>query len=163
MHNPLAKLSPKLLDILLNDNFAYFVRQAYARGIDASNGSENRAFLFTHYRDKREAEAHFSSIDHDRFRKLYDCSRDEDRLNMEKAAAQPPGYHIYIALLSTVKWQLPLHLVPKIKSYIRNTCRWEANGNIRIELAMQFGELYLKLIKGHGDEIKVALSEIENS
>ncbi|ASZ13712.1 hypothetical protein KTO58_05655 [Chitinophaga pendula] len=163
MHNPLAKLSIKLLDAILQDRYLFFVRQAYTRAIDPMDQSIKGAFLFTHYRERRDAEAHLSALYNDSYSKLYDCTQTEDRLNLNRAAQQPLGYLIYAAILNAKKWEPPLSLTPKIKSYIRKNTSWELDRGetLKIELALQFGELYLKFRHGQNEEMKIALYEIE--
>jgi len=159
MHNPLALLSKELLDGMIAQGNMYFVRQPYPRGIDHFANNLKGVYLFTHYTDREKAEKHVKLISE---AELYDARQEEDIQRLYKAASQPPGYLVFSALLKAKKWEPSVQLAPKIKHYLRAKTTWkpEKGQTIRVDLSIQFGELFLKLKNG-ADELKVPLSDIE--
>lgn len=162
MHNPFALLSPALLDAMIKVGHTFFVRQTFERGFDPAGPHLNGVFLFSQYRDRRQAEAHMMALSHDLHRKLYNLQLPDDKQRIEVAATQPAGYAIYAAILNAKKWEPPSYLTPKIKAYINRHTSWrpDRGDTIQIELGLTFGELFLKIRNGR-EELKVPLKEVE--
>lgn len=160
MHNPLAELSAQLLDAMIREGQYFFVRQSYPRGLDHFAGLKG-VFLFSHYKDRGQAEKHLNSLN-DAYAAFYDATQAEDKAKLYIAAGQPAGYKVYAALLKARKWEPTPQIGPKIKQYIRQHTQWkpERGDNVKVELYIQFGELFLNLKKG-AEEIKVPLNDIE--
>lgn len=161
MHNPLALLTKESLDGMIQQGNLYFVRQAYARGYDHFETGVKGIYLFSHYRDREMADKHYKILK-DQGAAFYDVNIQEDKEKLYIAADQPVGYRIYSALLKAKKWEPTPQLGPKIKQYIRLDTKWklDRSDTVRVDLFIQFGELFLKLRKGP-DEIKVPLSDVE--
>lgn len=159
MHNPLAILKPTVLEGLLAAGHRWFVRQQYPRGM---HPTLKGAFLISAYRSIGEARAHMEAIPHDPYRRVYDGEDATDRERLFAAAAQPEGYHIFIALLAKRKWSPDPATGAAIKQYIRAHTNWKADRkeNLHVSLFIQFGELFLNL-KTKQEEIKIPFSDIE--
>lgn len=156
MHNPLALLDKVVLDGLISAGHAYFVRQTYARGNDPRM---KEVLLLSPYLSKTAALAHYEAIAEDPRRYIYIL---EEQERLYRAAAQPSGYLVYIALLKERTWNPSYELAAKIKRYITSEAGWkpERRDDVQAFLFMQFGELFITL-KLNQEEIKVPLSDIE--
>ncbi|WP_343306722.1 hypothetical protein AAHN97_06380 [Chitinophaga niabensis] len=162
MHNPLALLTTQLLERLCASGFQYFVRQSFPRGMDHVQTDIIEAFLITPYKDFSQVNAHFQAIKFDKRKHVYQVDLVGEKEKLTIAAGQPPGFKVFVSLLSTKKWVPPLDLYPKIKHYLRNHASWkpERGKGVNAGLFIQFGELYISIKYNH-EEIKVPLDEIE--
>ncbi len=156
MYNPLALLDKVVLDGLISAGHAYFVRQTYARGNDPRM---KEVLLLSPYLSKTAALAHYEAIASDPRRYLYIL---EEHERLYRAATQPPGYLVYVALLKERTWQPSYALGAKIKRYITSEAGWkpERKDEVQASLFIQFGELFINL-KLNQEEINVPLSDIE--
>lgn len=156
MYNPLALLDKVVLDGLISAGHAYFVRQTYTRGSDPRM---KEVLLLSPYLSKTAALAHYEAIAGDPRRYLYIL---EEQERLYRAASQPPGYLVYVALLKERTWQPSYALSAKIKRYITSEAGWkpERKDEVQASLFIQFGELFINL-KLNQEEINVPLSDIE--
>lgn len=156
MHNPLALLNTLLLDGLISAGHTYFVRQSYARGKDPRM---KEVFLLSPYRSKTQAIAHYDAISEDARKHIYTL---EEKEKLYRAATQPSGYQIYVALLKNKTWVPSYDIAAKIKRYVTAEAGWkpERKDEVRAALLIAFGELFITL-KLNQEEIKVPLSDIE--
>ncbi|NML41581.1 hypothetical protein HHL17_30635 [Chitinophaga sp. G-6-1-13] len=160
MHHPLTLLSAALLSALLKEEYHFFVRQCYPAGISAADTHIREAFLITPYKDIASANAHFQHIRFDRRKYIYQTIHLEEVDKLCVAAAQPVGYKIYVALIDPEHETPDPQLVQHVKHYISQYTTWPTE-YIRIQYALQYGELYLSLKYGD-EEIKVPLPAIES-
>lgn len=156
MYNPLALLDKVVLDGLISAGHAYFVRQTYARGNDPRM---KEVLLLSPYLSKTAALAHYEAIADDPRRYIYIL---EEQERLYRAASQPAGYKVYIALLKDRTWQPPYDLGAKIKRFITAETGWKPDrrDEVQASLFIRFGELFITL-KLNQEEIKVPLSDIE--
>jgi hypothetical protein len=164
MHNPYVLLNTELLQAMLRQPL-YFVRQQYPRG---QSGAAQLPVLLIHYPrtgpGRERAERHMRLLGHDRYRFLYDSTVPEHREKLERAAAQPAGYHVYINLL-TKKWKANDQLKNKISRYLlQHFPAWQYNhkDQLKVVLKERYGRLYLALL-WKGQQTEVDLAEIEAS
>lgn len=137
---------------LLADQLAkgkrYFIRQTFARGMDARLKA---AFLLRAYtpEEKEDADRHLAALGHDGNAFLYDASLPEHEEKLRIAAGQPFGYKIFYAAKKGADWKPPPVYREKIKHYIRQHhpgWRTRKGGDkIQVGLYEEFGELFLKL------------------
>ena len=162
MHNPLAILTPELLDGLITGGHRYFIRQSFIRGKNPLDHETKEAFLITPYRDFSEVNAHLQAIKYDGRKYVYQIGDQWELDKLYIAARQPEGYKVFVALLREPRWKPPKMLTPKINNYLRAYTRWKPERGIetRVNLFMQFGELFL-ILQYKSEEIKVPLLDIE--
>ena len=163
--NPYAILTPQLLKGMLKQPM-YFVRQHYPRGADPGNEGVI-PILLTHYihhdTDRERAERHMRLLMKDKYRFLYDSELEEQREKLERAAAQPPGFRVFVNLLPK-KWKPSDGLKRKIGIYMMNQLpgwRYSPADKLRVTLKERYGELYLALL-WKGQQTEVHLDLIEN-
>ena len=164
-YNPYVLMTPELLRAMLQQPM-YFVRQHFPRG--KKNAADNAIpLLLTHYIhhevDTERAQRHMRLLIHDRYRRLYDSTKTDDRKKLEIAACQPEGYRIYVNLLdrpwkATEKWK------KKIDTYIRlhlGYWHYTSSGKLEVTLKDRYGDLFLGLSWKH-HQTEVHLEDIEN-
>lgn len=163
MHNPFGLLNLKLLHALTDAGNRYFVRQTYKRGLNPFDPVQKTAFLFTHYRNLHEAQAHFNSIKQDKNRFLYDSMNPMHDAKLEIAAKQIPEFPVYTPLLEK-PWEPSAKMSEMIRRYIGIHLDWKPAREelVKAGLFSQFGELFVNL-KYRTFETKVPLDEIEKS
>lgn len=161
--NPLAILTPEVLQGLAEAGNRYFVRQHYPRG---HNGSANLrgSFVFSHYDQYFGAKEHLDVLAQDPYRKLYDWHHEADRRRLLLAASQPPGFRVYANLFAE-QWQR--QLTPLLKDRIRRYVAglgWNVPGSEAIEPRFfpHFGEVFVSLQYG-SREVRVNFEEIEKT
>ena len=155
MYNPFPLLTRDLLKDQLAKGKRYFVRQTFARGMDARLKA---AFLLRAYEagEKDSAEQPLAAIPRDAHTFLYDASLPEHLAKLGTAATQPFGYKIFYAAKKGLDWKPPAVYQEKIKHYIRiHHSNWQTNrggGRIQVGLHEEFGELFLKFSSGEEQE-----------
>ena len=155
MYNPFPLLTPDLLKDQLARGKRYFVRQTFARGMDARLRA---AFLLRAYDtgEKENAEQHLAAIPRDPNAFLYDAGLPDHLEKLGKAATQPFGYKVFYAAKKGLDWKPPVVYQEKIKHYIRvHHAGWQTNrggGRIEVGLYEEFGELFLKFSSGQEQE-----------
>lgn len=164
MHNPYTLLHTPLLQAMLRQPM-YFVRQEYPRG---RCGGGQLPVLLTHYphnaTGRERAERHLRLLGHDRYRFLYDSTLPEHRDKLERAAAQPAGYLVYINLLPK-EWKAGDQLKNNISRYLlQHFPAWEysSKDQLKVVLKERYGQLYLALL-WKGQQTEVDLAEIEDA
>jgi hypothetical protein len=163
MHNPFGLLSVKLLHAVMQAGNRYFVRQTYPRGLHPFDSTHKAAFLFTHYRDWKEAQRHYNSLHNDANRFLYDSQNSDHAAKLEIAAKQVPGFPVYTPLLEK-PWEPSEKMSELIRKYIGANLNWTParEETVKADLFTQFGELFVNL-KYRSFETKVPLADIEKS
>lgn len=166
MLNPYALLTPTILGALLRQPM-YFVRQYYPRGAAAGEGGDMIPLLLTHYAhhevDIERAQRHMRLLMKDPYRFLYDSTSPDHREKLERAAAQPAGYRVYINLMPK-KWKASDGLKSKLSSYMLQQLPWwkySPADKLQVTLKERYGQLYLALL-WKGQQTEVHLDEIEN-
>ncbi|HWK02106.1 MAG TPA: hypothetical protein VNS58_00645 [Puia sp.] len=163
LYNPFPLLSETLLKDQVAKGKRFFVRQAFARGMDARLKA---AFLFRAYSaDEREqAERHVTAIPQDPHVFLYDADIPEQLEKLYIAARQPFGYKIFYAAKKGVDWKPPPVYREKIRHYInRHHAGWRGSREgekIQVGLYEEFGELLLKF-SYDGEEDTIPFGDIE--
>jgi len=163
MHNPFGLINEKLLNALIVAGNRYFVRQTYPRGLQPFNENQKAAFLLTHYRERDAAEKHYTFLQHDRYRFLYDSDHPAHLVKLEMAARQFPEYPVYTPLLQKA-WEPSEKMVAHIRRYIAAHFNWRVPREeaVKAELFTEFGELFVNL-KYKSGSASVPLAEIEKS
>jgi hypothetical protein len=164
MYNPFPLINKKLLQDKIREGKRYFVRQTFARGLEADmRGS----FLLRAYdqKEKELAEEHMNVLARDPNRFLYDATQPEDLDKLRVAASQPLGFKIYYAGKKGLDWKPPASYQQKMKRFIaKRHPDWRGprgGDKIQIGLMEEFGALYLKFsFKEHSD--RIPFDEIEN-
>ena len=166
MYNPLAKLTPALLEAMLATP-KLFVRQSYARGIPITDDPNSIALLFTYYEkddpiEKNRANIHLAQLQKDPYCFLYDSEDPTHHERLQLAAAATAPYLVYTNLLYQ-QWKAPPWLRKKIHDYMLQDYPWWNYGKtnqLHIHLKDRYGFLYLQLSwKAHKAE--VLLEEVE--
>ncbi|CAL1520106.1 hypothetical protein [Chitinophaga sp. MM2321] len=98
MDHPLVLLSAPLVAAMLENGFTLFVRQSYQDGRDHTDARTREIFLITPYKDIGEANQHFQQIRFDKRKYIYQSHHVEEVEKLYKAASQPTGYKVYVAL-----------------------------------------------------------------
>lgn len=165
MYNPYTILTPALLEAMLKQPM-YFVRQLYPRGRDPLD-EKALPLLLTHYAhheiEKERAERHIRLLFKDPYRHLYDSRIPEELEKLQKAAAQPEGYRIYINLLPK-EWKANALLKMRIGNYVREKMPWwhySPKDKLGVTLRERYGELYIALL-WKGQQTEVHLEDLEN-
>jgi len=163
MYNPFPLLSKGLLADQIAKGKRWFVRQSFARGMEARLKA---AFLIRGYdaEEKELAEKHLAGLGHDGNAFLYDAAVATHVEKLQVAAGQPFGYKIFYAAKKGVDWRPPAVYQQKIRRYIgRYHPGWRPSkegDKIEVGLYEEFGELFIKFRHG-GDEEIVAFETIE--
>lgn len=162
-YNPFVLLSPPLLQALTRQPMC-FVRQSYPRG----KKGDAIPLLLTHYIhhevDEARAQQHMRLLHHDPYRKRYDSTCSAARQQLEKAAAQPPGYLIYVNLLAD-NWAVSRQWKKKIDAYLQLHLpygHYAPTGKWQVTLKDRYGELFLEFVWKH-HRTEVLLELIENT
>lgn len=165
MYNPYTILTPEILAAMLKQPM-YFVRQHYPRGL-MFDDEKIEPLLLTHYGhhdvDKERADRHMRLLMKDPCRFLYDSTRADHFEKLKTAAAQPPGYRIYINLLPK-KWKAGNVLKMKISCYMAAKLSWwkySPADKLKVTLKERYGELFIALL-WRGQQTEVLLDDIEN-
>ena len=166
MYNPYSLLTPQLLNAMTKQPM-YFVRQYYERGKMIHDENNISPFLFTHYThhdtDKERVERHMRLLWMDKYRFLYDSTKQEHFEKLKQAALQPEGYRIFINLLPK-KWKANEMLKMKINNYMLHKLPWwkySPADKLNVTLKERYGQLYIALL-WKGQQTEVHLDEIEN-
>jgi hypothetical protein len=147
MYNPFPLLSEGLLLDQLAKGKRFFVRQSFARGMDARLKA---AFLFRAYREeeKENAANHVAAISRDANAFLYDADIPEHLEKLQVAARQPFGYKVFYAAKKGVDWNPPPVYREKMRHYInRHHAGWRGHPKgekVQVGLYEEFGELFIK-------------------
>lgn len=161
--NPLAILTPQVLQGLAENGHRYFIRQQYPRGHNGSPQLKG-VFVISHYDSYFSAKEHLEALDADRYRRLYDWHREADRRRLFLAASQPPGFRVYANLFSE-HWQRQLTalLKDRLRRYV-NGLGWNVSGSEALEPRFfpYFGQIHVCLQHG-GREVRVNFDEIEKA
>jgi hypothetical protein len=156
MYNPFPLLSKGLLNDQLASGKRWFVRQSFARGMEARLKA---AFLVRGYEadEKELAEKHLAALSQDGNAFLYDTAVPEQVERLRIAAGQPFGYKVYYAAKKGIDWRPPAVYQQKIRRYIgRHHPGWRTTregGKIEVGLYEEFGELFIKFSHGEEEEI----------
>jgi len=163
MYNPLPLLSTGLLEDELRKGKRWFVRQSFARGMEAGITA---AFMIRSYTADEESTAllHLKAIEKDRHAFLYDASLGPHRERLSVAARQPTGYRVFYAARKGVEWKPPDNYQQKMRHYIRtHHPAWipqKPGEKIEIGLFEEFGQFFLKFTyDGEDDTIPFDLIE----
>ncbi|MBC9913202.1 hypothetical protein [Chitinophaga varians] len=158
MENPLLLLTAEILEALLQAGYRFFVLQSYPQGMVA--GAKD-SLLLSPYRDIAEANAHFQHIQFDRRKYIYQTHHPEEVERLRKAAGQPEGYRVYIAILAPHQKAPRKELLPIIKQYVRTKTKWRSgDGHISAEIILQYGVLSVLLSGPDGSEKVVSLEDL---
>ncbi|MEZ5035213.1 MAG: hypothetical protein R2796_09515 [Chitinophagaceae bacterium] len=165
MLNPYARLTPKILQAMLRQPM-FFVRQTYCRGAIIPAQRNASSFLLTHYAqhdvDKERAERHLRLLHKDPYRYLYNSTVATQLAKLQKAAAAPPGYQVYINLLPR-QWKAGDKLKKLIHQYMQEHLpgwHFSAADKLQVTLKERYGELFIALL-WKGRQTEVHLDEIE--
>lgn len=167
MHNPLAQLTPPLLEAMLKEP-KLFVREYYPRGHDHFEEPGTVPLLLTYYEketaiDYNRAHFHIGQLQEDRYAFLYDGENAAHQKRLFTAATQPPPYKIYMNLLTT-EWKPPSYLRTKIHHYMQTHLSWwnySKTNSLHIHLKDRYGRLFLQL-SWKGNRTEVLLDDVEN-
>jgi hypothetical protein len=164
MYNPFPLLTKGLLTDQIAKGKRWFVRQTFARGMEARLKA---AFLIRGYdaEEKALAETHLATVSrHDGNAFLYDAAVGAHAEKLGVAAGQPFGYKIFYAAKKGLDWRPPAVYQQKIRHYInRNHPGWrpqKEGDKIQVGLYEEFGELFIKFSHELESEI-VAFETIE--
>ncbi|HEX9509595.1 MAG TPA: hypothetical protein VF939_03875 [Puia sp.] len=163
MYNPFPLLSEALLKDQVAKGKRFFVRQTFARGMDARLRA---AFLLRAYPsdEKEQAQRHVAAIPRDANVFLYDADNPEHLEKLYIAARQPFGYKVFYAAKKGVDWQPPPIYKEKIRHYInRHHADWRGTREgekIQVGIYEEFGELILKF-SYDGEEDWIPFDDIE--
>lgn len=162
MFNPLAPLSPELLDKFIGEDYRYFTRQTFLRAREPFNDAIKAYFLICHYDDEFRAREHFDTLKDDPNRFLYDWQNEEHQQKLRAAATQPAGYKIY-ANVFLPDWERHLtdRIVNQMKLFVRSL-GWKPKREEGLHPVFypHFGDVFVS-IKFRGQEVKVNFEEIE--
>ena len=164
MFNPMAILTPELLQAFVQKGHRFFVRQHYPRGRAAFDTATKAAFLICPYDNYFLAKEHFDALSTDPYRYLYHWEEVADRGKLEVAAAQPAGYRVYgNAFVDNWEQHLTDRLRGKIRAYVKSL-GWKPKGGESVEPVFypHFGEVFVRLKLG-SREVRVNFEEIEKS
>ncbi len=163
MYNPFPLLSEGLLKDQVARGKRYFVRQTFARGM---NARLKAAFLLRAYpeAEKEHAEKHIAAIPRDVHAWLYDSAIPEHLEKLFIAARQPFGYKVFYAAKKGVDWKPPAIYEEKMRHYIRrHHGDWRptrGEEKIQVGLYEEFGELFIKF-SYDGEEDIIPFDDIE--
>jgi hypothetical protein len=163
MYNPFPLLNEALLRDQVAKGKRFFVRQTFARGMDARLKA---AFLFRAYpvEEKEHAAKHVAAIPRDGNAFLYDAEIPEHLEKLHIAARQPFGYKVFYAAKKGVDWKPPPVYREKMRHYInRHHAGWrttQGGEKIQVGLYEEFGELFLKF-SYDGEEDIIPFDDIE--
>lgn len=162
-YNPFPLFSETLLKDQVAKGKRFFVRQTFARGMDARLKA---AFLLRAYPadEEEQARRHVAAIPGDATIFLYDADIPEHLEKLAIAARQPFGYKVFYAAKKGVDWQPPPVYKEKIRHYInRHHAGWRSSREgekIQVGLYEEFGELLLKF-SYDGEEETIPFDDIE--
>lgn len=165
MYNPYTRLSPEILEALLQQPLC-FVRQHFPRGKTVAAGT-TIPLLLTHYSfhetDTERAERHMRLLFKDPYRFYYDSRLSAHREKLQLAATQPAGYTVYINLMEK-KWKASDSLKRRISQYLSRQLPWwhySPKDKLHVTLRERYGELFVALL-WRGQQTEVLLEDIEN-
>ena len=164
MYNPLATITPGLMNALLQEP-KLIVRQHYPRG---NSGNDTIPLLLTYYYknnniDVNRANLHLKQLQEDKYRFLYDTENEEHRKKLLVAAEQPQGYRVFINLVPA-RWQPSITLRKKIHAYVQKNYEKKNSKTRKINVQLQdlYGKIYL-LLSWKENKAEVLLDEVENT
>jgi hypothetical protein len=163
MINPFHPFIKELLELFIKKNEIYFVRQSLPRAQNPLDPDAKGYFLISKYQSKGQAEEHYASLEHDKYRYFYDWNNPEHQARLIKAATDPEGYRIFASIFTADgDERIKRRLEPQFKAYVKWKLNWypkRADG-LKMSFYVAFGEIYCQLKTGNR-EVRVKLEEIE--
>jgi hypothetical protein len=161
--NPFSILFEKLLWAIVNDGHNYFVRQTFIAPFEKGYPAPGKAFLITHYRDAKKAQAHYDAIPLDPHRHIYNWNIEYEKQKLLLASGQPTGYKIYSAVMvKGASRVLNAEAQPIIRRHVEHSLRWAKGGQpIKCNIYLEFGEIAVH-VKWGIHEARLKLADIKN-